>query len=71
VEPLVSTQWFVKMKPLAERAIEVVENGRIEFIPGQLDQDLLRVDVQHPRLVHLAPALVGPSHPRMALPGVS
>jgi isoleucyl-tRNA synthetase len=38
---------------------------------GQLDQDLLRVDVQHPRLVHFAPALVGPSHPRVALPGVS
>jgi valyl-tRNA synthetase len=34
VEPLVSTQWFVKMKPMAERAIEVVENGRVEFIPA-------------------------------------
>jgi valyl-tRNA synthetase len=34
VEPLVSKQWFVKMKPLAEKAIEVVENGRIEFIPA-------------------------------------
>jgi valyl-tRNA synthetase len=33
VEPLVSTQWFVKTKPLAEKAIEVVETGRIEFIP--------------------------------------
>ena len=34
VEPLVSTQWFVKMKPLAEKAIDVVENGSIEFIPA-------------------------------------
>jgi valyl-tRNA synthetase len=34
VEPLVSTQWFVKTKPLAEKAIEVVENGRIEFTPA-------------------------------------
>jgi valyl-tRNA synthetase len=33
VEPLVSTQWFVKMKPLAEPAIRVVEDGRIEVIP--------------------------------------
>ena len=33
VEPLVSTQWFVKMKPLAEKAIEAVENGRITFVP--------------------------------------
>ncbi|HUI55840.1 MAG TPA: valine--tRNA ligase [Bryobacteraceae bacterium] len=34
VEPLVSTQWFVKMKPLAEKAIEVVENGRVEITPA-------------------------------------
>jgi valyl-tRNA synthetase len=33
VEPLISTQWFVKTKPLAEKAIEAVETGRIEFIP--------------------------------------
>src|SRR4051812_2477498 len=33
VEPLVSTQWFVKMKPLAEPAIRVVEDGRIQMIP--------------------------------------
>src|SRR5205814_6507293 len=32
-EPLISTQWFVKTKPLAEKAIEVVENGRITFVP--------------------------------------
>ena len=32
IEPLVSTQWFVKMKPLAEKAIAVVESGRIQFI---------------------------------------
>ena len=34
VEPLISTQWFVKTKPLAERAIEVVENGSIQFVPA-------------------------------------
>jgi valyl-tRNA synthetase len=33
VEPLLSTQWFVKMKPLAEPAISVVENGGIQFVP--------------------------------------
>ena len=33
VEPLISTQWFAKMKPLAERAIAAVKEGRIEFIP--------------------------------------
>ena len=34
VEPLISTQWFVKTKPLAAKAIEAVENGTIEFIPA-------------------------------------
>ena len=33
VEPLTSPQWFVKMKPLAEAAIEVVKDGRIKFVP--------------------------------------
>jgi valyl-tRNA synthetase len=33
VEPLVSTQWFVRTKPLAEPAIRAVEQGRIRFIP--------------------------------------
>ncbi|HEX3877817.1 MAG TPA: valine--tRNA ligase [Bryobacteraceae bacterium] len=34
VEPLISTQWFVKTKPLAEKAIEAAESGRIVFIPA-------------------------------------
>ena len=34
VEPLISTQWFVKTKPLAEKAIAVVESGRIQFVPA-------------------------------------
>lgn len=33
VEPLTSPQWFVKMKPLAEAAIEIVKDGRIKFVP--------------------------------------
>jgi valyl-tRNA synthetase len=33
IEPLVSEQWFVKMKPLAEPAIEKVLNGEIRFVP--------------------------------------
>jgi len=34
VEPLVSTQWFVRTKPLAEKAIEAVETGRIDIVPA-------------------------------------
>ena len=33
VEPLVSTQWFVRVKPLAEPAIAAVEDGRTRFVP--------------------------------------
>jgi valyl-tRNA synthetase len=33
VEPRISTQWFVRIKPLANRAIEVVEKGYIRFTP--------------------------------------
>ena len=33
VEPYLSPQWFVKIKPLAEPAIKAVENGRIRIVP--------------------------------------
>jgi len=33
IEPLASEQWFVKMKPLAEPAIRVVEEGKVRFYP--------------------------------------
>jgi len=33
IEPMVSKQWFVKMKPLAEPAMRAVEEGRIRFVP--------------------------------------
>jgi valyl-tRNA synthetase len=33
IEPRLSTQWFVKIQPLADRAIEVVEKGDIKFVP--------------------------------------
>ena len=33
VEPRLSTQWFVRIKPLADPAIAAVEDGRIQFVP--------------------------------------
>ncbi len=67
VEPLVSKQWFVTRKPLAEPAIEAVRSGKHQDRPAHVDQDLLPLDGEHPRLVHLAPALVGPPHPGLVL----
>ena len=41
VEPLTSPQWFVKMKPLAEPAIDVVKDGRIKFVPERFTKTYL------------------------------
>ncbi|MGE4483976.1 MAG: valine--tRNA ligase [Oscillospiraceae bacterium] len=38
VEPIASAQWFVKMKPLAEEAIRVVEDGTIKFVPDRFSK---------------------------------
>jgi valyl-tRNA synthetase len=38
VEPLNSKQWFVKVKPLAEPAIQAVKDGRTVFIPKQWEK---------------------------------
>ena len=38
VEPRLSEQWFVKIEPLAKRAIEVVEKGYIHFTPDNYKQ---------------------------------
>ena len=38
VEPRVSKQWFVKMKPLAEPAVDCVRDGQIQFIPERMNK---------------------------------
>ncbi len=38
VEPIISKQWFVKMKPLAGPAIEAVKDGRTQFIPSHFEK---------------------------------
>ena len=65
IEPLLTDQWFVKIQPLAEPAIAAVENGDMEFVPRAVRKRLLLLDAQHPGLVHLAPAVVGPSDSRL------
>ncbi len=39
VEPMTSDQWFVKMKPLAQPAIEAVESGDIRFVPERFSKN--------------------------------
>lgn len=38
VEPMISQQWFVKMKPLAEKAIKAVKSGQIKIIPRRFEK---------------------------------
>ena len=38
VEPMISTQWFVKMEPLAAPAIAAVENGDVRIVPEEWDK---------------------------------
>ncbi len=38
VEPRLSTQWFIRIQPLAQRAIEVVERGEITIVPENYKQ---------------------------------
>lgn len=39
VEPYLTPQWFVRMKPLAEPAIRAVEEGRVRFVPPQWEKN--------------------------------
>ena len=39
IEPRLSTQWFVRIQPLAEKAIAAVEQGHIRFTPDQYRKD--------------------------------
>ena len=41
IEPLVSKQWFVKMKGLAQPAIEAVKNKEIKFLPKRFEKSYL------------------------------
>ena len=41
IEPLVSTQWFVKMQPLVKAAVDCVEDGRTQFVPERFTKNYI------------------------------
>lgn len=41
IEPLLSEQWFVRMKELAQPAIDVVKQGRVKFVPERYERTYL------------------------------
>ena len=63
IEPWLTDQWYVNAAELAKPAIAAVESGKTDVRAEELGEDLLRMDAQHPALVHLAPAVVGPPDP--------
>ncbi len=75
VEPRLSTQWFVAVNktPKSGRALDCEdragrgEERRHHLHAGKLQDHIPELDGEHPRLVHLAPALVGTPHPSLAL----
>ncbi|MBM3180033.1 MAG: valine--tRNA ligase [Chloroflexi bacterium] len=38
IEPMISTQWFVKIESLAEAALEAVKDGRIKIVPERFEK---------------------------------
>ena len=62
VEPMLTDQWYVNMESLAQLGLELRRVGRGPLRTGELDHHLQPVAHEHPGLVHLAPALVGPPH---------
>jgi valyl-tRNA synthetase len=38
IEPLISTQWFLKIQPLAEKALAAVRDGRIHIVPERFEK---------------------------------
>jgi valyl-tRNA synthetase len=42
IQPLIKEQWFLKIQPLAQRAVEAIEAGQVEFFPASRKQLLLQ-----------------------------
>ena len=38
IEPQIKNQWFVKMKPLAEKALQIIKKGEIKYIPEHYEK---------------------------------
>ena len=70
IEPMLSLQWFVSTKPLAEAAIDAVKQGDNQNYPGQMGKGLFQLAGKSRGLVHKPSDMVGTPHPGMVLPPV-
>ena len=69
IEPFLTDQWYVNAKELAALALAAVRDGPHQVRAAELGEDLFRLDGEHPAVVHLAPALVGPPDPGLVRAG--
>jgi Valyl-tRNA synthetase len=42
IEPMLKDQWFISVKPLTEKAIQAIEDGKIKFTPKQKGRELIQ-----------------------------
>ncbi len=71
VEPRLKTQWFVRDDAARGTGARGDPQRPDPDPPRAIREDLGALADQHPRLERLAPAVVGPSHPGLVLPGRS
>ena len=64
IEPWLTDQWYCNAATLAKPAIKAVERAAPVFVPKQWENTYLRVDAQHPALVHLPPDRGGATRSR-------
>ena len=69
IEPWLTDQWYVDAAKLALPALEAVQQRRHQDRPRDLGEDLVQLAREHPALVRLAPAVVGPPHPGLVRRG--
>jgi valyl-tRNA synthetase len=60
IEPYLTDQWYVDAKTMAQEPLKCGARRPHEFRSEELGEDLFRLAREHPAVVHLAPALVGP-----------
>ena len=66
LEPLLTDQWYVDAKTLAQPALAAVRERRTVFVPAAMGGDVLKLDGQHPALVYFAADQTKPSDPGLA-----
>ena len=67
VEPMVSTQWFVRIQPLADVALAAVQDGRISIIPERFTKVYYNWLENIQDWCISSPVVVGSPHSRVVL----